>query len=519
MLRILRRLMAICIFGSLTFFFLDAAEILPACVSYLAKIQLVPAFLAHRWIIVVFLVFMTFFLGRFYCSTICPLGILQDIIARAGRFFSRKRKYTFSPAKNRLRWAVVLMTGIFIACGFSLALTLLDPYSIFGRTATNVFRPVYLSVNNLLSYFDTQSRVFPYVNPAVLSLEAFFFAFFVLLGIGILAYRNGRTYCNTICPLGTILGFLARFSLFKIRLAHDKCIGCGKCARQCKSSCIDIQQKKVDASRCVTCFNCLGICPTDALNFSLFSSGTKHSETHPDTDSRSSVTENTPCPPDGMSKRAFLVTLTAVLGAVKKGFSQPLEIFQTGKHPFTRSTPVAPPGAVSITHLKEHCTACHLCVSKCPVQILKPAFMEYGLDGAFMPHMEFSRGFCTYDCTLCGEVCPNGAILPLTQEEKHRTQVGHVVFLEKNCVVTVDGKNCGACAEHCPTQAVTMVPYKDSLTIPKIDPEICVGCGGCESICPVRPYKAIYVEGNQEHLRRKEFEDQKVEIEIDDFGF
>ena len=111
-------------------------------------------------------------------------------------------------------------------------------------------------------------------------------------------------------------------------------------------------------------------------------------------------------------------------------------------------------------------------------------------------------------------------MVSLAVEEKHRTQMGRVVFVEDICIVHTEGTNCGACSEHCPTQAVKMVPYKDGLTIPLIDPDICVGCGGCEFICPVRPYRAIYVEGNAIHQEAKAFIDEKQEdIKIDDFGF
>ncbi|MDO4573667.1 MAG: 4Fe-4S binding protein [Planctomycetia bacterium] len=508
MLRFFRRVVALAMLLTLTFFFVDGLNLLPESVSKLAKIQLIPALLGHRWVTVGLLVAMTFVLGRFYCSAICPLGILQDVIAWFGHRIPKKRKYAFRPAKNLLRWGVVVLVTGFAAGGITFVLGLLDPYSIFGRIATNVFRPVWLFGENLVTVAA--------VNPAVRTLEAFFLALVMLAGIGVLAYRNGRTYCNTICPVGTVLGLFSRFSLFQIRMNPEKCIGCGLCAVRCKSSCIDPKAKRIDASRCVMCFDCLGSCRKDALSCSIFSGGKKSPETEnaPEAKPSESVAGV------DLSKRTFLVTLSTLAAASQTVVAQPvLEILNTGKNPFTRQTPIAPPGAVSIRHLVGHCTACHLCVSKCPTQVLKPAVMEYGVAGMFAPRMEYSRGFCNYDCTICGDVCPNGAILPLTVEAKNRVQVGRVVFVEDNCVVKVDKKNCGACAEHCPTQAVTMVPYEGVLTIPHTDTEICVGCGGCESICPVRPFKAIYVEGNAEHQRRKEFEDVKVEVEIDDFGF
>ena len=146
--------------------------------------------------------------------------------------------------------------------------------------------------------------------------------------------------------------------------------------------------------------------------------------------------------------------------------------------------------------------------------------MEYGIGGIMQPVMFFEKGFCNFNCTICSNVCPNRALKPLTKEEKHKTQVGHVVFIEDICIVPTKLKSCGACAEHCPTQAVTMIPYKGGLTIPAIDTDLCVGCGACEFICPVRPYRAIYVEGNKVHRKIKPLEAEiKENIKIDDFGF
>jgi len=137
-----------------------------------------------------------------------------------------------------------------------------------------------------------------------------------------------------------------------------------------------------------------------------------------------------------------------------------------------------------------------------------------------MPVMYFEKGFCNYDCTICTNVCPNNALTSLTMEQKHRLQVGKVVFVPELCVVNTKGTSCGACSEHCPTQAVKMVSYKNGLTIPFVDANICVGCGGCEFICPVRPNRAIYVEGNRVHQQARAFEvEKKEEKEITDFGF
>jgi formate hydrogenlyase subunit 6/NADH:ubiquinone oxidoreductase subunit I len=223
------------------------------------------------------------------------------------------------------------------------------------------------------------------------------------------------------------------------------------------------------------------------------------------------------------SKRRFLTTgiVTAVVvpAAIIEDRVNSLT-GNDGKESYERQHPILPPGSIDTKNMLKHCTSCHLCISKCPSRVLKPAFLEYGLAGMMQPTMYFEKGFCNFDCTVCSEVCPNGAIKQLTKDEKHLNQGGHVVFSREICIVQTEETNCGACSEHCPTQAVTMVPYKDSLTIPQINVEICVGCGGCEFICPVRPFRAIHVEGHAVQGQAKPFEEQeKEEKEIEGFGF
>jgi ferredoxin len=224
-----------------------------------------------------------------------------------------------------------------------------------------------------------------------------------------------------------------------------------------------------------------------------------------------------------MNRRKFFLAGIATAVAVPAALAQGKEKLMGGGKSITRQIPIAPPGAVSHEHLQRHCTSCHLCVSKCPSHVLKPAFLDYGLGGMMQPLMSFEDGFCNYNCTKCSNICPNGALQPLSTEGKHRTQMGHAVFNREVCVVYVKGNNCGACAEHCPTQAVSMQPIEGraGLTAPVVDETICIGCGGCEFICPVRPHRAIFVEGNEVQgvAVVAQAEDREEEVEFDGFGF
>jgi ferredoxin len=170
-----------------------------------------------------------------------------------------------------------------------------------------------------------------------------------------------------------------------------------------------------------------------------------------------------------------------------------------GTVPILREHPVTPPGSLSRERFNGICTACHLCISACPTQVLQPAYFSYGLRGMLQPRMDYLVSFCNFECTVCGEVCPTGALIALKTEEKKRVQLGKSYFVKENCVVFTRNTDCGACSEHCPTKAVKMIPYTGKLTIPEVTNDICVGCGACEYACPTDP-KSIYVDGNPEHL-------------------
>ena len=511
MLRKIRIGISVVIFSLITFYFLDFADILPNTFHVLTHIQFVPALLSSMAILLVLIVLALLF-GRIYCSTICPMGLLQDIVAYFSRLKNKKKKrYKYTPAKNILRWLVVGGTTITFLCGYTVVLALLDPYSVYGRIVTNAFRPIYIQGNNILesafSRFDNYT--FYKVDISVLDITSLVIAIITLIIICVMAWKHGRTWCNTICPVGTVLGFLGQFSIFKIRINTEKCNHCGVCGTKCKASCINSSKQKIDHSRCVGCFDCLEACNQQALIYTPAIIKMKHSS-EKRIESASS------------SRRLFLFTGLLTVSAAPNLVTRAKEkVAMLGKgKAYKKETPIIPPGSISREHFQSHCTSCHLCVSKCPSHVLKPAFMEYGLEGVMQPTVYFEKGFCNFDCTICGDICPNGAIKPLKIEQKHLTQIGTVVFIEENCIVYRDGTNCGACSEHCPTQAIAMIPFKDGLTIPHVDTDLCVGCGGCEYVCPARPFRAVHIEGNLIQKQAKPFKEEKKEkVKIDDFGF
>lgn len=503
MLKKIRIAFSLLFFVLITLFFLDFAGWMPVQFHALTKIQFIPALLALNVGGLIFLILTTLILGRVYCSSICPMGVYQDIVAWFSKRFNKRKKYTFSKAKTVLRWITLIVVLTSFLFGFSFTIGLLDPYGAYGRMVTHLFRPAYLLGNNLLDNIFTSfdNHTFYQVSIYSLSLFSTLIALLTFLGIGALAWRNGRTYCNTLCPVGTTLGFLNKYALLKLQFG-DGCGQCGKCSRNCKASCIDVKNKKIDYSRCVNCFDCIGVCDFSEMKYTYAFKLKKSEQSDKEID---------------QSKRRFITALAVTSVAGTKILAQKFPLPK--KHQIKKQLPIAPPGAKSIEKFQDKCISCHLCVSKCPSHVLKPAFNEYGFNGIMQPLVYFDKGFCNYDCTLCTEVCPTGALTELTKEEKHVNQMGKVQYVKENCIVYEHETQCGACSEHCPTQAVFMIPYKGELTIPSTNTNICVGCGGCEYVCPAKPYKAIYVEGLKVHNTLKFRKEKKEEVKIDDFGF
>jgi len=521
-LKTIRVILALLFILATGFIFIDFRELLPhKLITGIAFLQFVPSILkffttfglvSAGFIIVLVL---TAFFGRIYCSVICPLGIFQDIVSWIRKKTKKKYRYRFGHPQNRWRYGFLVLPLLILLIGKSLiGINLLDPYSIFGRIASDLFQPVYMWINNRAAGVLESMNVF-FLYPEDLSPAkglTYVVPGFMLVLVTVFSLSRGRLYCNTICPVGTLLGLLSRVSVFRIGMIRDHCTKCGKCAIACKASCIRIKTLDVDFSRCVGCFNCISVCPEDAIKY-LPSGGAYPGfgpvETNKPVDPGQPYGIDSPVDP---TRREALTRMFAA-GTVLAGLSIParsqevgIEIKETeieNKIPTriepVKNFPVTPPGSLGIKHFNSRCIACHLCVSVCPTSVLQPSLLEYGLSGIMQPHMDYSTNYCNFECTLCSDVCPTGAILSLASEAKKTTQMGQVQLILENCVVYAENTACGSCSEHCPTQAVTMVPYRQGLTLPEIVPEICVGCGACEYACPVRPFKAIYVDGHQVH--------------------
>ena len=513
-LKIVRVILAIIIFTPIVLFFVDFTDILPHSLSRMLEWQLMPAILSFEVTILIVLFLLTLTLGRVYCSIICPAGVLQDIFNRISCIGKKKKngkmRFRYHKPANLLRYILLGTTAMLAVFGVTELCLYLDPYSNFGRISANIFHPIVVWANNILAGILSSKGNYSLYNVSLttptVALTSGIIAFVVF---AVMVYFRGRLFCNTICPVGALLSIVSRYSLFRISIETSTCNNCKSCERSCKAEAIDSANMKVDISRCISCFNCTSSCNKSAIKYRFAPSGLKRNITAVPATSETSALETS------KSRRSFITTSATLAGAA------PLyALAQNKTTDGNKKLPVTPPGSLNIEQFKNLCTGCHLCVIHCPTHILKPAGLQYGFDYMLKPYMSFDRKYCNFSCIACSQVCPSDAIKPISVDEKKVTQIGIAEFYIDKCVVKTDNTDCGACSEHCPTQAVHMVPYKGTLTIPKVEPELCVGCGGCESICPVRPERAIVIISNPVHQTAKKPKEEEVrEVNIDDFGF
>ena len=439
------------------------------CWGWMAKLQFLPSLLALNFAVIIGVLLFTFLLGRIYCSVICPMGIFQDVVIwirrKCEKLFKKKRTHKFKYVNEHkwVRYGVLVLSIVSIVVSGQMLIALIAPYSAYGRMVQSIVATASGSV----------------------TLPLLLTGLFTLIIICVCAWMWGREYCNTICPVGTLLSLVSRFSLMRPVIDESKCINCGKCGRQCKAGCIDFKNHKIDYSRCVDCFDCIETCQDNAISF------------------RYAARKAAPAPANDSvddGRRAFLVT-GAVLAASAAVHAQDhmhgglAEVIDK-KSP-DRSERLVPPGAGSVKSFYDHCTGCQLCVSACKNKVLRPSS---DLEHFMQPVMEYDKGYCRPECNACSQVCPAGAIKPVSVEQKLAVRIG-VAHVNLDLCLPATGKDsCGNCAYHCPSGAIRMVRQQGSrMQIPTVSEDRCIGCGACENLCPSRPISAITVNGLSIH--------------------
>ena len=506
MLRYIRIALAVIALVAITAVFVDFTGAAAGWFGFLPKYQLIPALLAVNTLAIIVLAALTLVFGRLYCSVLCPLGIFQDIINRLRLAVTPKRKrkpgvFRYSAERKALRYGFLATFVVLFVAGLLTLLPqsfagLLDPYSIFGRGAGQFLVPAWRSGVSAVASAAADSG--SYIIDGDPAAPAFVWGVAIVAAIQliiviVIAWRSGRGYCNTVCPVGSILGLLSRFSLLKPVINLDKCNSCGSCGRHCKASCINTKEHSIDYSRCVVCMDCINTCNQGAISYTV------RRKAQP-------TKAATQAQPEA-GRRNFVVGAAIAAGAgvamaaekTTDGGFAPLKAKK--RHSGIAGT--VPPGAISLEHLRSHCTACQLCISACPSGVLKPS-ME--LSTFMQPVMTFTKGYCRPECTSCADICPAGAIKPIAKEDKAAIKVGTAKVDATMCISAAFGQKCGTCERSCPTKAIHMVAGENGNMRPVVDESRCIGCGSCEYHCPVGTAgqisdneAAIYVEGIDKH--------------------
>ncbi len=408
----------------------------------------------------------TLLLGRVYCSVLCPMGTLQEFFWRFLRAFPTPRKLRIFKGTKfvrpwNVRYLTPMLAGLGIALGVAPFAFALDPISNFGR---GVRASAQVFVNGLAG--DT--------SPLFLVPFAFILLF---------ALFRGRRFCDW-CPVGVTLGLFAHVAPFGMRFTREECVSCGACERACPMNCVDARARRIDTERCVLCVSCAAACGAGCFRYGA--------------PARSAAANAT--------RRTFLSNALKFIGSGFALFSGGVylgsrkigeladRVLPPGRTAFA-DVPILPPGAGTPRRFAARCVSCQACVAVCPVGIVKTA-------RSTQPRLDYSNGYCQYNCVACGEACPTGAIARLRVEEKRTVRVARTFFNREDCVVITQRQACGACAEVCPTRALRMEPLEGSpaLTIPVFDPDYCIGCGACLNACPADPL-AFEIEGVEEQTR------------------
>lgn len=415
---------------------------------------------------------LTLFVGRFFCGWICPLGTLFHAVSWLTRPRSAKKRYAQNVYSSAQIVKYILLIILLVSAAFSVLQTgLFDPISLLTRTAGTIGDSA-LRATPALALRHAAPRGFP----AGWVLLAFISAL-LLLNI----YRP-RLWCRYCCPLGALFGVAGKFSLGAVVRDEEACTNCGLCTQQCPAAASP--QSCTKMAECFVCHNCISICPENALSWKWFPQRNKY-------DADTNVT-----------RRAFL---SSVLGGIAAA-----TVLRRGGSAEHRGYParIRPPGALAEDEFLARCLKCGACMKACPTNVIQPAMAEAGAEGFLTPVLNMNTGYCELNCTLCGQVCPSGAIQRMTIEEKLSQRDGAPVKMGTACVDRTRclpwsfSRNCLVCQEVCPVSPKAIYDIEETRIIegketilrkPQVNPNACIGCGVCQHECPMNDKPAIRV--------------------------
>ncbi|WP_051185214.1 4Fe-4S binding protein [Desulfatiglans anilini] len=426
-----------------------------------------------------------FFLGRFFCGYLCPMGVTIDLWDRLARG-RRRRAAGAGPVPRRLRRSKYLIwIGVMgaAAAGFSLVFWF-SPLSLVTRFYGLALYPLLLDGASAgLGVLRPAGEWFGWEGIRYLELREPVFAtgLFVaclVMAVLLLGWFAPRFWCRYLCPAGAMLALCSRRPLLRRRVS-DACVRCGKCAQECPMGAIREDFFGTDHQECIVCLKCRDICPTGAISFGPASGRERAEAPEPDMERRHWI---------GAGLTGFAAGALSMNGLG--------QLFDVTKAADLRSSRlVRPPGALPERAFQARCVRCGACIKGCPTNTLQAVWFEAGLDGIWTPKVTARLAACEQFCALCGQVCPTGAIRPLPLGEKMYAKIGTARIIPSRCIAWEQEKSCLICDEICPYNAIVsrFIPGH-SVTVPFIQEDRCNGCGYCESKCPVDGESAVVVE-------------------------
>ena len=439
------------------------------------------------------IVILTILFGRIFCSFLCPLGTIHHVIGSVKPALKGPQMVLANQKtpSQRIKYFILILLLAGSILGINMA-GLLDPFAL-------LFRSIALAVlpgigTGLRSFFDAMatsdikilsmlsyagevlvSPVFGYSPQAYQTGWAIGLIFLLILFLNRI---RPRFWCRALCPLGALLGIFSRFSILKLEKYPEKCTNCNLCIRHCQGAASPKPGQGWETAECLTCLNCYNVCPEDALAFKF------------------DWTFNLNRQPD-IGKRALL-------GGLLAGVSLPFLGRLDGQiDKISDARLIRPPGSLPEKKFLELCQRCALCMKVCPTNVINPTLAEAGMAGFWTPHLIMTQGYCEYTCTICGSVCPTGAIQDISIREKidQPIKIGSAYIDRGRCLPWSGNAACIVCQEVCPTSPKAIYLKKDVVTgpagkklpvqLPYVDLAKCVGCGICENKCPVHGLPAI----------------------------
>ncbi len=433
------------------------------------------------------IIITTALLGRVFCGWVCPLGTLNNM---AGAI-RKRRLYRMDSAWNRVKYYLLIF--LITSSLFTLQLTgIMDPVSLLIRSFAISIYPLFEYA--VRAFFDAlyafhsgaaaglSEPVYSFFKNSILSFQqpyfrqsAFMgFIFIVIIGLN---FVQKRFWCRNLCPLGALLGILSKYSVLK-RSVSEGCNECGACAPVCQGNADPDKKDGWKNDECMYCWNCDDVCPQNAVSFGLGG------------DRKGAGID--------LGRRRIIASILSGAAAVPLIRVTPLSKFNS-----LNPTLIRPPGSLEEKEFLKRCVKCGECMKVCITNGLQPTFLEAGLEGLWSPVLFPRIGYCEYRCTLCGQVCPTGAIKKLLLKDKVNVKIGLAMIDKGRCLPYAHSTPCIVCEEVCPTPQKAVwfeeAVVRDRkgrerhLQQPRIDLDLCIGCGICEAKCPVKGQPAIYV--------------------------